>query len=145
MEKLLIEFINTLDFTLKRLHEETGGGVGISNLTINQFRYIEAINDLDRPTITELADMLNITKASVTAGINKLTEMGYVIKTQSKSDKRVIHLSLTDDSNILVMAKYKALKEYEEFIESALSEDEIRIFKDILSKLVQLFENKKTN
>ena len=46
MEKLLIEFINTLDLTLKKLHEEAGGGVGISNLTINQFRYIDAINDL---------------------------------------------------------------------------------------------------
>lgn len=142
MEKLLIEFINTLDLTLKKLHEEAGGGVGISNLTINQFRYIDAINDLGQPTITEIAAKLNITKASVTTGINKLTDMGYVIKTQSISDKRVIHLSLTEASNILVLAKYQALKEYGEFIKSALNEEETRLLKDILSKLVKLFENK---
>jgi DNA-binding MarR family transcriptional regulator len=144
MEMLLIEFINTLDLTLIKLHEEAGDGLGISNLTINQFRYIDAINDLGQPTITQIAEKLNITKASVTTGINKLTEMGYVIKTQSISDKRVIHLSLTEASNILVIAKYNALKEYGEFIQSALNEEETRLFKDILSKLVKLFENKNT-
>jgi DNA-binding MarR family transcriptional regulator len=140
MEKLLIEFINTLDLSLKKLQAEVGDGYGISKLTIHQFQYIDAIHELGEPTITEIADRLNITKASVTTGINKLISVGYVIKTQSNEDKRVFHVSLTDASNRLIKAKYQALKEYGEFIVAALSKDEARQFKATLNKLVILFK-----
>jgi DNA-binding MarR family transcriptional regulator len=140
MENLLIEFINTLDSSLKKVQKQVGDGSGVSKLTINQFHYIDAIYSLGEPTITEIADRLNITKASVTTGINKLVNMGYVIKTQSNEDKRVFHVTLTEASGQLIKAKYQALKEYGEFIGAALSEDEARQFEVILTKLVKLFE-----
>jgi len=140
MEKLLIEFINTLDLSLKKLQAEVGEGSGISKLTIHQFQYIDAIYELGDPSITKIADKLNITKASVTTGINKLSKMGYVIKTQSSEDKRVFHVSLTGASERLIKAKYQALREYGEFISAALSEDEARQFKETLRKLVRLFK-----
>ena len=139
MEKLLIEFINTLDGSLKKLQREAGDRSGFSKLTISQFQYIDAIYGLGSPTITEIASRLNITKASVTTGINKLAAMGYVRKTQSQEDKRVFHVSLTEASQQLIKAKYQALKEYEQFIVAALSAEEARQFEDILTKLVKRF------
>jgi DNA-binding MarR family transcriptional regulator len=141
MEKILIEFINTLDLTLKKMQAEVGDGSGVSRLTINQFRYIDAIYELGEPTITEIAEKLNITKASVTSGTNKLSQMGYVIKTRSNLDKRVFHVYLTEASQRLITAKYQALKDYGDFIGAALSEDEARQFKQTLAKLVALFKN----
>jgi DNA-binding MarR family transcriptional regulator len=140
MEKILIEFVDTLDSLLKKLQQGVGEGSGFSKLTINQFHYIDAIAALSEPTITEIAERLNITKASVTIGINKLLALGYVIKTQSTQDRRVIHVRLTEAGEQLVEAKYQALKEYSAFIRAALSEDEARQFEDILAKLVRLFE-----
>lgn len=137
MEKLLIEFINTLDLSLKKVQTDASG---FSRLTISQLQYIDAIDALGKPAISEIANRLNITKASVTAGVNKLVEMGYIVKTQSDEDKRVFHVSLTEAGRELVSAKYQALKAYGEFIGAALSEEEARQFEAILTKLVKLFK-----
>jgi DNA-binding MarR family transcriptional regulator len=140
MEKHLIEFVNTFDLSLKIFQNEIGVNSGISNLTINQFNYIDAIYVLGLPTITEIASKLNITKASVTTGINKLIKLGYVIKTQSSEDKRVFHVSLTEAGRRLIKAKYQALKQYGEFINASLSEDEAKQFEKTLIKLANLFK-----
>ena len=141
MEKILVEFIDTLDLSLKKMHKEAGAHAGFSNLTIHQLQYIDAINTLGSPTITDIASKLHITKASVTAGVNKLVDMGYVTKTQSKEDKRVFHVSLKESGRQLMEAKNQALKAYLKFIKSALSKDEARQFEIILNKLVDLFQN----
>ena len=140
MEELLIEFVNTFDLSLKQLHKEVGDGAGFSKLTIHQLQYIDAIYSLGEPTITEIADKLLITKASVTTGINKLNQLGYLIKTQSNMDRRVIHVSLTQNGRQIINAKYQALKEYGELITTALSDDEVKQFKATLTKIVNLFQ-----
>jgi DNA-binding MarR family transcriptional regulator len=140
MEKLLIEFINTLDGSLKKVQRDAGSSAGVSKLTISQFQYIDAIDGLGTPTITDIANRLKITKASVTTGINRLIALGYVVKTQSEEDKRVFHVSLSKAGGELVQAKYQALKEYEEIMLSALSAEETRQFEGILAKLVERFK-----
>jgi DNA-binding MarR family transcriptional regulator len=64
MEEVLIEFISTLDTSVKKLQE----GASVSQLTIRQFQYIDAIHQLQQPTLTEVAEKLTITKASVNVG-----------------------------------------------------------------------------
>lgn len=142
MEKLLIEFINTFDLSLKKLQIEVSDDSGLSRLTVHQFQYVDAIHELGEPTITEIAERLHITKASVTNGIQKLIHMGFVLKTQSSEDKRVFHVSLTEAARQLIDAKYQALKEYGEFIEEALSLEEARQFEAILTKLVNVFPSR---
>lgn len=139
MEEILIEFVNTFDLSLKKYQTEIGDGSGISRLTVSQLQYIDAIYSLGLPTITEIADKLRITKASVTTGINKLIALGYVDKTQSSEDKRVFHVALTESGTQLIRVKYQALKEYSEFIGAALSEDETIQFEATLTKIVNLF------
>ena len=145
METILLQFVDTLDASLKKIQEKVGDGTGVSKLTINQFHYIDAIYELGTPTITAIAGRLKITKASVTAGVHKLIRMGFVSKTQSNEDRRVYHVSLTTAGEALVKAKYEALKEYGEFIRAALDEEEIRQFQAILSKLVILFTHTTNN
>jgi DNA-binding MarR family transcriptional regulator len=141
MEKLLIEFIDTLDLSLKKLDKNVGDNAEFYKLTVHQLQYIDTIHQLGEPTITEVADKLKITKASVTASINKLADLGYLVKTQSKEDKRMFHVTLTDAAERLVKAKYRALKEYGKFIRSALTEEEAAQFEAILAKLVDLFKS----
>lgn len=140
MQRLLIEFINTLDVSLKKRLQEIGAKSGFSRLTISQFQYIDAIHELGEPAISDIANRLNITKASVTSGVNKLIDMGYLTKTQSNQDRRVFRVQLTEAGMHMISAKYQTLKEYEEFICAALSPDEARQFEAILAKLVKSFE-----
>ncbi len=143
METILTEFVNTLDLSLKRLQEQAGEGLGFYHLTINQFRYIDAIGEMERITITALAEKLHITKASVTAGVEKLKAMGYVTKTRSEQDKRVQHVRLTETGLRLVDAKRQALKEYEDLIRLALNEEERLAFEASLAKIVKVFNQGK--
>ena len=142
MERFLIEFIDTLDQSLKKLQHEAGDGSGFARLTINQLHYIDAIHSLGEPTISEIAEKLRITKASVTAGVNKLILLGYVEKHQSTLDRRVFHVRLTAPAQALIQTRAQALRDYGEFIQAALSEEEARQFQMTLAKIVQLFKNK---
>ncbi len=139
METILLEFVNTLETMLKQLEADAGKSSGSANLTISQYQYINTVHTLGQPSISEIAAYLGITKASVTAGINRLERLGYVVKTQSTVDRRVFHISLTEASQKLVKAKYQALKEYGAFIRGALCEEEAEQFEAILRKLVERF------
>ena len=139
MEQLLIEFIKTLDQALKKMQQQVDDGIGFSRLTISQFQYLDAIHQLGNPTITELANQLQITKASVTAGVTRLIGLGYVEKTQSQEDRRVFHVKLTHAAGRIVKARSQTLKEYGEFIRNSLTQEEAFQFEKILAKLVSSF------
>ncbi|MCG2787395.1 MAG: MarR family winged helix-turn-helix transcriptional regulator [Anaerolineae bacterium] len=135
MEKILLEFIATLDHSLKKKQSD-----GFSQLTVSQFQYIDAIAALDSPTMSDVAARLGFSKASATTAIDKLVALGFVSKTQSEMDKRVFHVGLTEAGGQLVQAKFQTLKEYGDFIAAALTADEARQFEAILTKLVQVFK-----
>jgi DNA-binding MarR family transcriptional regulator len=140
MDAILIEFINSLDALLKQSELHAGQDSGISRLTLSQLRYIEAIHALGRPTLSELAARLNITKASVTPGVNRLAALGFVRKTQSSRDRRVYHVELAPAGERLAAARIQALQEYGEFIRAALDEAEARQFEATLARLARLFK-----
>lgn len=139
METLLLEFIDTLHLSLTKRIEQSGALAGFDRLTINQFQYLDAIYQLGAPPITEVARKLQVSRASATAGISRLVNLGYVTRSQSQADKRSFLVSLTAAGEQLIQAKYRALKAYEDFIHSALTEAEARQFAEILSKLVAVF------
>jgi MarR family transcriptional regulator, organic hydroperoxide resistance regulator len=140
MEELLIEFINTMDLSMRRLQEKVGDRPGMSRLTLNQLRYIDAVYQLGEPAISEVAAKLEITKASVTAGIDKLVKLGYVVKTQSSADRRVFRVRLTTEGERMVADKYAAIQSYGAFIRAALEEDEARQFEQAMRKIVDAFQ-----
>ncbi|MGM0751721.1 MAG: MarR family winged helix-turn-helix transcriptional regulator [Bacillota bacterium] len=142
MEEILREFIVTLDTSFKKLVQETIETAGVSNLSVNQIQYIQAIGTLRYPTISEIAEELNITKASATTGINKLVSLGYAKKSQSTEDKRIYHVTLTESSQTFMRLHQKALEDYVAFIERLLTPDEAEQFKRTLEKLIKGFYEK---
>jgi DNA-binding MarR family transcriptional regulator len=139
MKRILIEFVTTLDAMLKKMHTSLGDEAGVSNLTIAQLHYLDAVAGLGNPTISDIASSLQLSKASVTVAVNKLVTLGFVTKVQSSGDRRVYHVGLTPTAERLVKARDQAINEYVEFIRSALSEEDAKQFEAILTKLVRLF------
>lgn len=136
MKAILNEFIGTLDVSLKK-HQAVGPD--IARLTISQLQYIETIYRLGEPSITAIAEQLKLSKASVTVGVNKLKELGYVNKNQSMEDKRVFHTKLTEAGRQLVAAKEKALEDYTSFIQMTLDRGEAEQFSRLLRKITTAF------
>lgn len=67
------------------------------DLSISEIHMLEAVGKGKdrRRTISELAEVLNITLPSVTVAINKLMKKGYVEKVRGEEDGRIVYVSLT--------------------------------------------------
>lgn len=68
-----------------------------TDLSISEIHMLEAVGKGKdrRRTISDLAEVLNITLPSVTVAINKLMKKGYVEKVRSEEDGRIVYVSLT--------------------------------------------------
>lgn len=139
MQTLLLQFVETLDRTLKTGRGNPGNLPGILNLTVSQLQYLEAIGELEQATVTAIAESLQVTKPSATAAVSRLIEQGFVSKTPSNSDGRVHYLELTAEGKKLAHLKELAAQDYETFIQSVLTQQELAAFEAALQKLVNQY------
>lgn len=137
MNNTLLQFINTLDTSMKRFQDLHSAD--FSSLTIHQLQYLQAIVSLGSPTISEIAAHMGFSKPSVTEAIKKLAALGFVIKERSKEDGRVVYVRLTQKSETIKSNQQATLAHYENFIRESLTEDEREQFEHILQKLVHAF------
>lgn len=141
MQTLLLQFIQTLDRTMKGSPGRSEANTGLMNLSLSQVQYLEAIEGQDQATITGISESLKVTKPSVSAAVQKLIQAGFVFKIQSSYDRRVFILELSESGKRLALAKNQALLNYETFIRAALSPTELAEFENSLQKLVTYFEH----
>ena len=94
-------------------------------LTYPQYVTIVALWDEEQLTVKGLSDKLFLEPSTVTPMLKRLEMMGYVTRTRSTEDERVVHVRLTDagrklrdKARELSMITYKA---------TGLSPDEFRI------------------
>lgn len=110
------------------------------NLSISEIHLIEAIEkntqqDNKGKTISELSEIMKITLPSVTLAINKLVKKGYVTKTRSEEDGRVIFVKLTDRSKKVARVHRHFHRRMVEAVIKDLTDEE---FKAMVSGLVKL-------
>ncbi|MCL2236506.1 MAG: MarR family transcriptional regulator [Defluviitaleaceae bacterium] len=78
----------------KRFIEEIGVKEG--SLSATESYCVEIIYLLDKPTVSDFAQFLNLSVPNANYKINSLVKKGYVVREQSKKDLREQHLSVTD-------------------------------------------------
>lgn len=136
MEKI-VAIIAKLSHSLGEMEEQAKDYFGLNELTLTQMHYLEVINQLENPNITELASELQITKPTVTVAIDKLIERDYVQKVPSDADRRNSHLHLTEKGQQINAMHNYAHERFSELIKEALEPDEIDEMVRILEKLVR--------
>lgn len=139
MERSLLHFVATLDASLRHSLENVAASHG--ELTINQLRYLEAAHRLDRPTVSDIAEALGVSRASASTAVTGLVAGGFLAKTPSAEDRRAVQVSLTDRGMEPVRARDRAVQTYGEFIRSVLTTEEASQFEMIIGKLVAGFAN----
>ena len=60
---------------------------------------LEVIAMLDRPTVGQFADFLNISQSNATYKVNSLIRKGYLERENSRTDRREYHLVLSEKFN----------------------------------------------
>lgn len=59
-------------------------------------RYLKRNNNVSS---SELADLLCVGKSTITSIISRMVNKGYVVRTPSQEDRRVVYLSLTEEGD----------------------------------------------
>lgn len=128
----LFRYINTLEERAIRTEE-------YRDVTSNDMHVMEAIGPEGAKNMTSVARELEVTTGTLTISVNSLVKKGYVNRTRSEEDRRVVLISLSEKGQ---KAYLHHRRFHEEMIEAVLKEltgEEQQALEKALSKLTRFF------
>lgn len=134
MEKI-VTVISKLSHNLAEMEELARKELNLRELTVAQMHYLEVLNALENPNITELATEMRLTKPTVTVAIDKLIQKGYIYKVQSDEDRRSSHLHLTKKGMLINQMHEHAHAQFAELMQESLEPVELEQLTLLLDKL----------
>lgn len=97
MQRTLEQILNHILHSSEVLEEEMKHESGLGNLTSRQLHCIELIKEMHNPSLTELAERMDIAKPSMSVMIERLGRNNLIRKVTSDKDRRIAHVHLTED------------------------------------------------
>lgn len=131
------DIIAKLSLEIGRMEESAKEQFNFNELTLTQMNYLETINNLRNPNMTELSREMNLTKPTVKAAIDKLIEKDFISRVKSDDDRRSAHLHLTVKGKVINHMHDFAHKQMAELITSKLTSEEINLLQSLLEKVFQ--------
>ena len=138
----LIDLVALLTGQIADLQTLPGMGEAFSDLSLRQITYLDAIHHLENPTPSELARRLQISKPSVTAAIDRLTEAGYIRKVQSDEDRRSYHLHLTEKGHRFADVHDQIHRTLAGYLTGGLDESEVQQLHTLAQKILHYLHGK---
>lgn len=129
MKKQFLKIYNTfkLDF-----YRSLNFGEEENALTVSESFCLEVINGLRKPTVRDVANFMKISQPNAAYKISNLEDKGYIVKQQSKEDKRVYYLNVTKKYDKFSQNKNKHLIEILDELEEKLSSSDLQKLEYIL-------------
>ena len=112
------------------------------NITTNDMHVIEAIGMKEPKNMTAVARSLMVTTGTLTIAVNGLVKKGFVERSRSEEDRRVVLVSLTDKGRKAYVSHQRFHEDMVETITDELSEEEQIILEKALSRLNRFFREK---
>ncbi|MDD4323657.1 MAG: MarR family transcriptional regulator [Eubacteriales bacterium] len=95
----------------------------------------EAIYGLGHPTLTEFANFINVSQPNAAYKVANLEKKGYVKKTKSSEDGRIVHLSVTDKFLQIYGTSERYVSILTKRLKRKYSEEEIEKFSEIMADI----------
>lgn len=92
-------------------------------------------------TISEIREMVGVTKSAVSQVISSLEEKGYTYKIKSEEDKRRMYLALTDDGKRIMEDINRLYKKRMNYIRKNFGEEEFDEFVRLFIKYIELCDS----
>lgn len=113
------------------------------DVSIKEVHTIDVIGTKGQTTPSEVARELMVTLGTVTASLNNLERKGYVERTRSQTDRRVVHLSLTSKGRLIFRLHRRFHRRMVTQITDGMSRQELDVLSEGLVKLYQFLEELK--
>ena len=128
----LFRDINTLEERAMRTEE-------YRDVTTNDMHVMEAIGPEGAKNMTRVAKELEVTTGTLTISVNSLVKKGYVDRSRSEEDRRVVLISLSAKGKKAYLHHRRFHEEMIGAILKELSEEEQRVLEQALFKLTRFF------
>lgn len=119
----------------------------LSNLGLTpgqgQARILYNLLQKDHITQKELADICGIEAATMSRNLDKLEDMGFLLRENNPDCRRSFLIILTEKGIIEAEEIKKVFQHFEELVCNDIDEDEIKIFCKVLSKMCDNLESYK--
>lgn len=139
INKILVSLFNNV----LKIEEECVCSGEYKDLSINEMHVIESIGLNRERTMSDTAKDLNVTSGTLTTAINNLVKKGYVYRTRSEDDRRIVYIKLSPRG----IHAYKFHEQFhDEFVAKAiehLSEEKQMLLIDALSDIDEYFKSRK--
>lgn len=115
----------------------------LPDMTFRQFVYLDAIVRMHSPTYGEVAARFRVTKPAVTAIVNKLIGLGYLERLQSREDRRIHHLVVSEKAKAILAIENATAMGWVAAMKDCLTEEEQDRFVAIAGKIIAGMKTKK--
>ncbi len=115
--------------------------LALGELSHAQFELLIELDERGELSAGELALAARISPASVTQMLDGLVESGYVARTRSQSDRRVVLATLTELGRARVQAKRAAWQQRWEGALGDVSRREMKAATNVLERLAEMFDD----
>ncbi|MEH7185874.1 MarR family winged helix-turn-helix transcriptional regulator [Bacillus toyonensis] len=132
----LMEELSTNVFAMFRTLRNDIGKIFGGYIPWNEFIVLRILNRTNKEMVSRVANELNVSNSHITAVTEKLINKGFVTRSRSTSDRRVVYLEITEQGKDLVAKMEEAKKRYLQERFSALSEGEMNVMISISQKLI---------
>ena len=111
------------------------------SLTAMEVFSLEVIYLLGKPTISEFADFIGISRSAASYKVAMLIQKGYVLKEASENDKREFRLILTEKYLRYIKLYEDGVKQYVLEGEKKYTEEQLCSFKETLENVEAEYKN----
>lgn len=113
------------------------------DISIKEMHTIDEIGKRPDVTPSEIAQTLMVTLGTVTTSLNKLEAKGYIVRTRSTIDRRVVHLGLTKKGRLIYRLHRRFHRAMVTSITDGMDSAELEVMQRGLEKLHQFLEELK--
>lgn len=132
--KNMVDIVSELSILFEQSEEDAKKHYHLLDVTHTQMRYLDTINMLHNPNITEIARILKLSSPTVKVAVDKLIERDFVYKIRSDEDRRSAHLHMTEKGKLINQMHDYSHKRIAEYISRKLSKEELDILVVLLNK-----------
>jgi|APHig6443717497_1056834.scaffolds.fasta_scaffold145583_1 DNA-binding MarR family transcriptional regulator len=135
IELLLNQALKDMFFSVLRLQEQSVSKLANGNLSRTEMHAMEIVQDIPEATLTQISDILGITKATLSVSVNRLVEKGFLEKQRSETDGRKNILRLTETGEVICK---KHTQFHDMLIRSVMREFNVAEYPEVLKSMQAL-------
>lgn len=129
----LRRIIRSVDIYSRKLHAEHG-------LTTPQLICLSRLSEKNDMTLTELSKAVNLSQSTTNGIVDRLEKRGLILRTRDETDRRKIHLTISDTGLALTARTPSLLQDKLCNALAALPDEEQGAITESLEKIVHLME-----